>query len=189
MKLRSKRGSLTILIAPSATGKSTLIQLLKKDFSQIFEPLSFTTRTPRKEEKNGVHYFFIKRHEFQKMIDDHLFLEWAEVHLELYGTAKSSIEESIQENKHLICDLNVQGADYIRSYYSHAKTIFLEPPSLEILKARLVLRGTHEKIIRERLRVAEEELQRKKDYDYLILNDSLDNAYSQLKTIIMESMK
>lgn len=181
-----KSGNIIVVVAPSGTGKSSLIERVKKEFVSLKESVSFTTREKRDSEKNGIHYNFITREEFEAKIDSHDFLEWALVHGEYKGTSKSFVESQLSNGQDLLFDLDVQGADSIREYFKdRAKIIFIEPPSFEELENRLRSRNTEsEDKINTRLRNAKTELERKNDYDFLVTNDVFDKAYLDLAKII-----
>jgi guanylate kinase len=157
-------GKLIVIVAPSGTGKSTMIKRLKNDFSSIVESVSFTTRSIRKGEVEGVSYFFISREKFLIMIAEEKFLEWAEVHGNFYGTSKEFVEDSLRAGKNLLFD-----------------------PSIDELEKRLRNRGTEStQIINLRLENAKEELLRKNDFDFLIYNDDIEKAYKRLCEITRE---
>jgi guanylate kinase len=175
-------GKLIVIVAPSGTGKSTMIKRLKIDFPSICESVSFTTRPMRAGEVHGESYFFISKEEFIKMRDNNEFLEWAEVHRNFYGTAKNFVEEGLKKGKHLLFDLDVQGTDSVKKYFGDkANAIFIAPPSVEELEKRLRNRGTETtQVINVRLTNARSELTRKEDYDFLIYNIDIEDAYKNL---------
>lgn len=185
MNNESLSGKLIVIVAPSGTGKSTMIKRLKGDFPSIVESVSYTTRPMRAGEVHGVSYFFISKEEFLQRRDSNEFLEWAEVHGNFYGTSKAFVEKSLSEGKHLLFDLDVQGTDSVKNYFGQkANVIFISPPSVEELEKRLRNRGTETTgIINLRLMNAKNELLRKNDYDFLIYNDDIEKAYSNLKEI------
>ena len=172
-----------MIVAPSGTGKSTMIKRLLIDVPSLIESVSFTTRPMRPGEVHGKSYFFISRDEFLKQRDENEFLEWAEVHGNFYGTSKKFVEQSLKEGKNLLFDLDVQGTDSMKKYFGDvANAIFISPPSVEELEKRLRHRGTENtQVINLRLGNAEKELLRKNDYDFLIYNDDIEKAYAKLK--------
>jgi guanylate kinase len=176
---------LIVIVAPSGTGKSTMIKRLRNDFPSLVESVSYTTRPIRPGEVEGKSYFFISREEFLKMRERNDFLEWAEVHGNFYGTSKKFVEDSLNEGKHLLFDLDVQGTDSIKAYFGNrANVIFISPPSIEELEKRLRNRGTEDtQVINIRLNNAQKELLRKNDFDFLIYNDDIENAYKGLSEI------
>ena len=186
--MNDKKGKLIVIVAPSGTGKSSLIVKLKKNFSQLNESVSFTTRAKRQKELDGVHYNFISRNEFESKILSSDFLEWALVHGEYKGTSKSFVESELNKGRHLLFDLDVQGADSMREIFKDdARIIFIRPPSLEELEKRLRDRKTDsEESIIMRLSNAKTELKRCHDYNYLVTNDDFDMAFSQLSIIVNE---
>lgn len=179
------KGKLIVIVAPSGTGKSTMIKRLKIDYPTLLESVSYTTRPMRPGEIDGKSYFFIKIEEFLRMRERNEFLEWAEVHGNYYGTSKKFVEDSLNEGKHLLFDLDVQGTDSIRAYFGDkANIIFISPPSVEELEKRLRHRGTENtQVINLRLMNARKELLRKDDFDFLIYNDDIENAYERLSEI------
>ncbi len=181
-------GKILVIVAPSGTGKSTLIAKLKEDFPQMVESVSHTTRSPRKGEEDGVHYFFTERESFKGLIEEGAFIEWAEVHNNFYGTSKKFIDSTLKEGLSLIFDLDVQGADSFKRYFGNmANVIFISPPSIEALEQRLKARATDlEEVIKVRLENAKREILRKDDFDYCLINDNFENAYRELKKIVEE---
>jgi len=176
------KGKLIVIVAPSGTGKSTMIKRLKQDLPSIVESVSYTTRPIRPGEVDGKSYFFITREEFLAMREANEFLEWAEVHGNFYGTSKKFVENALQEGKHLLFDLDVQGTDSMKAYFGEqANVIFISPPSVEELEKRLRHRGTENtQVINLRLMNAQKELLRKNDFDFLIYNDDIEKAYQRL---------
>jgi len=179
-------GKIIVIVAPSGTGKSTLIKRLKAEKPEILESVSFTTRKPREGEVDGVHYNFVSREDFIAMKDEEGFLEWAQVHGNFYGTGKEFVEKQLSEGSNLLFDLDVQGTDSFKSFFAaRANVIFIAPPSVTTLETRLKGRGTEtEESLKIRLENAKKELQRKDDYDYCVVNDDLERAYSELVNIV-----
>ncbi|HXH32587.1 MAG TPA: guanylate kinase [Bacteriovoracaceae bacterium] len=179
-------GKMIVICAPSGTGKSTLLSRLKADIPELEWSISCTTRPMRAGEVNGKDYHFIQTEDFLKQITGDQFIEWAKVHSNHYGTSKVFVDEGIRQDRKLLFDLDVQGADAMKKTYgAAAMVIYIEPPSIEELEKRLRVRGTEsEEVIRERVTNARKELARKNDYDFLILNDDVDGAYLKLKTIV-----
>ncbi len=186
-----KRGKLIVIVAPSGTGKSTLISKLMHEISDLEWSVSCTTRPIRKGEVDGVDYCFLSKEEFIERKDNNEFIEWAQVHSNFYGTLKSFVDKGLEEGKKLLFDLDVQGCDQIRALYGdEANIIFIEPPSYEELEKRLKLRGTDsEEVIQERLKNAKHELSRKGDFDYLVTNDDIDKAVDELKRVVCEILR
>ncbi|MBP9679810.1 MAG: guanylate kinase [Bacteriovorax sp.] len=181
----SAKGKLIVIVAPSGTGKSTMIKRLKQDFPSLVESVSCTTRPMRPGEVHGKSYFFISQEEFLAKKESDEFLEWAEVHGNFYGTSKTFVEQGLNEGKHLLFDLDVQGTDSFKTYFGpRAAVIFIAPPSVEELEKRLRNRGTEDtRVINIRLNNARKELLRKEDYDFLIYNDDIENAYERLSEV------
>ncbi|NOT80491.1 MAG: guanylate kinase [Bacteriovoracaceae bacterium] len=184
-------GKLIVIVAPSGTGKSTMIKRLKTDFPTLVESVSFTTRPIRPGEIDGLSYFFISREEFIQKKENNEFLEWAEVHGNFYGTSKAFVEKCLSEGKHVLFDLDVQGTDSMKVYFGEvANVIFISPPSVEELEKRLRNRGTENtQIINLRLMNAHKELQRKEDFDFLIYNDDIEKAYKRLCEVTQKILK
>jgi guanylate kinase len=187
----SDKGKLIVIVAPSGTGKSTMIKRLKTDFPSLLESVSFTTRPIREGEIHGKSYFFINQENFKEMIERNEFLEWALVHGNYYGTSKKFVEEALNSGEHLLFDLDVQGTDAFKKYFGdRANAIFISPPSVEELEKRLRNRGTETtQIINVRLLNAKNELLRKNDYDFLVHNDDIEKAYNNLKQITEEILR
>lgn len=181
-----EKGKIIIIVAPSGTGKSTLIKRLKEEFRELHWSVSFTTRKMREGEVDGKHYFFISREEFIKKKEQGDFIEWAEVHGNFYGTSKGFVSTKVNNGFSLLFDLDVQGADNMKKQFGdEADAIFIAPPNIEALEARLKGRGTEpQDVIRLRLDNAKSELERKDDYDFLVINDELEQAYVDLRKIV-----
>lgn len=179
------RGHLFILSAPSGAGKSTLINLATSQIPNIWHSISGTTRKPRDYEKEGVHYFFMERDVFKKFIDNKLFLEWAKVHGEFYGTPTKAVDEHLDKGDNVIMDLDVQGALHVKQKRPETKLVFIMPPSLRILRERMEVRRTEtEEDMLQRLSIAQKEMDCRSQYDFIIINDLLDEAFHELKSII-----
>ncbi|MBL6988339.1 MAG: guanylate kinase [Bacteriovoracaceae bacterium] len=181
-----KEGKIIVVVAPSGTGKSTLIKKLKEDFKQLVESTSCTTRPIRKGEIDGVHYFFLSKKEFLQRKNEGEFLEWAIVHNNYYGTSKKFVEKKITEGQSLIFDIDIQGADAFFKYFKKkSHSIFISPPSIKELEKRLTSRGTDtERVIKTRIENAKKEILRKNDYEHSLVNDDLKKTYSELYTIV-----
>jgi len=180
-----EKGQIFVITAPSGTGKTTIIDSVRKNMRGIGYSISHTTRMPREGEVNGYHYYFVDRAGFQKMIEAHEFIEWAVVYDHLYGTSISSIDRELSSGKDVLMDLDIQGAEEIKRQFPESVSIFILPPSTETLKERLKGRSTDEKIhIDLRMRNAVEEIQRCRDYDFIIVNDDLNEAVREIEAII-----
>ena len=177
-------GTLYIISAPSGAGKSSLVKALTDTNDQIRISISHTTRAMRPGEVDGVHYHFVERTEFVKMIEHGDFLERAEVFGNLYGTSQSHLQQTLDEGHDLILEIDWQGAEQVRQLMPKARSIFILPPSLEALHQRLTNRGQDsDAIIDGRMREAVSEMSHYVDYDYLIINDDFSNALDDLKAI------
>lgn len=182
-------GSILILSGPSGAGKSSLFAKLQEVFKDCYFSISHTTRAPRGSEKNGVEYYFVSREEFEKDIENNEFLEWANVHNNLYGTSKKPIEKALKEGKLVIFDIDVQGQENICKIYPNISTsVFVLPPSKTELQKRLESRGSDSKeVILARLNNAIGEAKKINNFDYLIVNDNLEKAAQLLINIAFAS--
>lgn len=183
------KGKLIVLSAPSGTGKSTIINELMKDMSlSLSFSVSATSRAPRGGEKDGVNYYFLTPEEFQRRIDSGDFVEWAEVYSGTrYGTLVSEIERIMESGRNAIMDIDVAGAGNVKKKFgAKALTIFVKPPSLEVLRQRLTDRGTDDaESISRRLAKAEYEMSFVNDYDAVIVNDDLAKAVEDVRKAIV----
>ncbi len=179
------RGILFVVSSPSGGGKGTLIQHVLKKVPNLSYSVSFTTRTPRNGEVNGREYFFVSREDFEAMVAAGEFLEWAHVHGKLYGTAGKQVAQEIAEGRDIILEVDVQGAASVRTLMADSVSIFILPPSFEVLKERLRARGTDSaEELDLRLRRAPFELKDYSAFEYVILNDDVDRAANQMAAII-----
>ena len=182
-------GILFIISAPSGSGKSTLVTQLRSLVAGLEFSISYTTRQPRGSEKDGLEYHFTTREEFERMIAADEFLEWAEVFGNYYGTALSALADAKENNNDLLLDIDVQGAVQIMHKRADAVSIFIMPPSPQVLEMRLrnrsVAEHTAEDVIETRLQEARKELSRLREYRYAIVNDVLDLAVSELAAIVL----
>jgi guanylate kinase len=178
-------GNLFVVAAPSGAGKSSLVKALMQLDSRVQPSISHTTRKPRGQEKDGREYFFVSDEAFQALIDEDSFLEWASVHDHLYGTSKKTIQERIAQGGDVILEIDFQGAVQIKKLFDNAVLIFILPPSLEELKARLERRGEDTaEVIEVRLQNAEKEMKQAKAFDFVIINEMFETALFDLKTIV-----
>jgi guanylate kinase len=179
------KGVLFVVSAPSGAGKSTLISAVRPLFPDIRYSVSCTTRAPRKGETEGADYFFVTRDEFEGMVQANRFLEWKEVHGNLYGTPAGPIEEAVSQNQQIILDIDVQGAEEVFSRMPKAAGIFIMAPSIAVLERRLRARGTDsEETIQKRLRNAGREIQQADLFQFKIVNDNLRRAVEEFASII-----
>lgn len=174
-----------VVSGPSGAGKSTILQRVLLEVPRLLFSVSHTTRPPRPGEREGSDYHYVSRDEFQRLATGEKFLEWAEVHGQCYGTARSEYDRAAEEGVDLLLDLDVQGAQSVRKTFPDAVAIFILPPSYEHLERRLRSRGpADEATYARRLQVAAEELRMFPEYDYAIINDDLDESVESLKAII-----
>ena len=184
-----------VLSAPSGCGKSTLIDMLLQEYPDLVYSISCTTREPRGEEEDGLDYYFLTRERFEELLAERAFIEHAQVHGNYYGTLKSPIAEVLAEGNSMILDIDVQGAAKVREYVKSLPNtdpmkigyvdIFVNPPSLEELRARLEGRGTDSpEVIERRLANADGEMARAEEYMFQVTNDDLAMAYKRLCDLI-----
>lgn len=183
-------GILFIISAPSGSGKSTLVSETRRLVSGLDFSISYTTRQPRGSEQDGVEYHFTTRDEFERMIAAGEFLEWAEVFGNYYGTALSALDHARENGSDLLLDIDVQGAVQVMRKMPQAVSIFILPPSPEVLERRLRNRSqaegvAEESVIERRLSQARTELDQLHDYTYALVNDVLDEAASEMRAIVL----
>jgi len=178
--------SVYIVSAPSGSGKSTLVAELLKTVRDLDFSISYTTRPPRRTEQNRKEYFFVTRQEFQAMIDAGEFLEHADVFGNYYGTARRFLREAEGRGHDLLLDIDVQGASQIMQRIPDAVSIFILPPDWQTLESRLRNRGSDaEEVIRRRLDTARREIENYSKYDYILVNNLLEESAGQLKDIVL----
>jgi guanylate kinase len=178
-------GKLVVVCSPSGGGKGTLIRRALKTVPNLGYSVSFTTRSPRTGEIEGRHYFFVSVEDFNRMIERGEFLEWAVVHGNLYGTSLAQVERELETGRDIILEIDVQGAQSVRNQVSDAISIFILPPSFEVLKARLTARGSESADDLDlRLKNARDEVEHYREFQYVIINDDAERAAEQLAAII-----
>lgn len=186
MQERKNRGILFIVSAPSGTGKTTLCKKLVSSLPNLKFSVSYTTRHSRPGEVNNRDYTFISRNEFMSMVDKKEFIEWAEIHGELYGTSKKRLEELIDSGIDVILDIDTRGAMQLKKKYGEGTYIFVLPPSIDVLRERLEKRMTDSKEeIEKRLKMAAVEIKSYYTYDYVIINYTFEDALKELEAIII----
>ncbi len=179
-----KQGLKIVISGPSGSGKGTIVKELIKN-EQFMLSISATTRMPRQGEEEGVHYYFKSVADFEQMIAEDALLEHANFCGNYYGTPKAPIEEGVRNGKDVILEIEVQGAQQIKKIYDDAVFIFVIPPSLTELEKRLIGRGTEtEEVIAKRMGRAKEELALYREYDYIVVNDTLADAIDQINHIV-----
>ena len=179
------KGVLVIVSAPSGCGKSTVLQRLMEKRKNLRFSISATTRAPRVGEEDGVHYFFISREAFRRMVEEDAFLEHAEYVGNCYGTPKAAVDELLDRGYDVYLDIEVQGAMQVKRQRPETLLIFLMPPSMAELERRLTSRGTDRpEEIRNRLKEAERECAERENYDHIVVNDDVDRAAAEISALI-----
>ncbi len=189
--LSLERFGLIVVSAPSGAGKSTLCaELLKKHADRLSLSISSTSRNPRGNELHGKEYFFLTRDEFQEKINQGKFVEWAEVHGNYYGTSHETLESFWKNQRHVLLDIDVQGAESLRKTFgSRCFTVFIAPPNLGVLEQRLRGRGTEtEEVIQKRMKNALIEMAEQPKFDCTVVNDDFDLAYQNLESAVKNFM-
>jgi guanylate kinase len=180
-----RRGIIFVVSAPSGAGKTTIVRRVISQVPGVSLSISCTTRAPRPGEQNGVDYSFITRAEFSAMEQAGRFIEWAQVHGDLYGTPRANMEK-IRQGEDLVLEIDTEGAKKIREAFSDAVLIFILPPSLEDLKGRLRSRGGDaEEAIAARLHNAQKELDQTARYDYIVVNKEIEEATREVASIVI----
>ncbi|HAT1151474.1 guanylate kinase [Corynebacterium striatum] len=181
------RGRLVVLAGPSAVGKSTVVSRLRKDVDKLYFSVSMTTRQPRPGEQDGVDYFFVTPETFQQRIDAGEMLEWAEIHggLQRSGTPARPVQEAMAAGRPVLVEVDLEGARNVKAALPEAKTVFLAPPSWEVLVERLTGRGTEpQDVIDRRLETAQAELAAQDEFDHVVVNENLDDAVAAISDIL-----
>ncbi len=184
------KGVLIILSGPSGSGKDTVLNDLVKVRDDVRISISMTTRKQRDGEIDGFHYYFVDREYFEKKISENKMLEFAEYAGNFYGTPKDPVDEMLSSGKSVILKIEVQGAEKIRKIYPDVISIFLMPPSMVSLEERLRGRNSEdEETIQHRLVIAREEIKRASEYDYIVINDTVENSVKGIETVINAEKK
>lgn len=185
-----KNVRMIIIAAPSGAGKSSFLIRILKDFPELKDTITYTTRTMRTGESDGDPYFFVTRERFQELIAEGFFVEWARVHQNLYGTPLHQIEDTFREGRVAIMDVDVKGAATFKAKYPDAVSIFILPPSIEELKRRIL--GRDKKVPEDleiRLINAQMEMSLAHTFDIQLINDSFEESYAKFKKIIGELLE
>jgi guanylate kinase len=183
--MTTNKGQVFIVSGPSGCGKSTLLRRVFAERDKMYFSISATTRGPREGERDGVEYYFVDKNKFRSMIENDELLEYAEYSENSYGTPAFPVSEKINEGYDVVMDIEVQGAAQVKKKIPESVSIFITPPSLEELERRLRSRGTEtEEKIQKRLATARKEIPLSSTYDYVIINDTVDRASSELLDII-----
>lgn len=184
-----KKGRFIVMSGPSGVGKGTICNTLIKDLDAWYS-VSMTTRGIREGEVDGVNYYFVSKDEFEKRIEDGKLLEYNIYNGNYYGTPKDKILEKLDEGVNVFSEIDVNGAFNIKKIFDDSLLLYIAPPSIESLRERLIGRGTEDmETIEKRLRIAEEELKKIDFYDYVVVNDNLEEAIEKVKNIILDETK
>lgn len=189
--MSGSRKQFIALAAPSGGGKTTLCRMLVEKVPNAALSISFTTRLPRGNERDGREYHFVSRERFEELIRAGELIEWAEVHGNYYGTSRQFLEEQAAQGKLVVLDIDVQGVDSLKRVFgSRCLSIFILPPSLEELEQRLRARNTEsEETVQRRLSAARAEMARAVDFDYRIINRDLDESFRELHAIVEKEVE
>ena len=181
-----REGLILILSAPSGAGKTSLCRELFKTFPDIKESISYTTREPRSGEVDGEAYHFVSQEEFERMVDEEAFAEWALVHGNMYGTALKTLEEARNNGVSLVLDIDCQGALKLKEQFEGGVFVFIVPPSMDELRRRLESRSSDSQdVIERRIARAADEIKESRWYDYIIINDDFEVAAGELAAIVV----
>ncbi len=183
--MTTKPGNLFILSAPSGTGKTSLIEALSQTDIDLSLSVSYTSRSMRLGEVEGRDYYFVERKIFEQMLEHGEFLESAEVYGNLYGTSQKWINKAIDSGQDILLEIDTQGVQQVRRFFSNAVSIFVLPPSIKVLETRLRNRNQDcEEAIARRMAAARQEISHVREYDYVIINENLDNALRELVCVV-----
>ena len=182
------KGKFIVISGPSGVGKGTICNRILNEVNAWYS-VSTTTRSPREGEVNGVNYFFISKEEFEQKIKNGDFLEYNLYNNNYYGTSKKVVIDKINEGVNVFSEIDVNGAHNIKKIFPDALLLYIAPPSIDVLRERLIQRGTEsEEKINQRLKIAEKELKEIDFYDYVVVNDDLDKACDEVKNIILKEI-
>ena len=180
-----RKGMLLVISGPSGTGKGTLIKRLMDEDSSLVFSVSATTRAPRPGEIDGVHYHFVTNEQYDQLVAENAFVEYANVHGNRYGTLRSEVYQRLERGENVVLDIDVQGALNVIAHEKEKVSIFILPPSMKVLRERLTGRGTEtEDAVERRLHNAIWEISQKDQYEFKVINDDLDDCVRKLQAII-----
>jgi guanylate kinase len=180
-------GLLIVVSGPAGVGKGTVVSLVRERDRDVVFSVSATSRSPRPGEIDGVNYFFITREKFQEMIRDNEMLEWVEYCGNYYGTPRAYVEDELRKGKIVLLEIDVEGAMNIKRQYPQCVSVFIMPPTMEELRDRITKRGTETpEVIEARLKRAENEMQHSSEYDYIIVNQTVEEAANRFLEIIRQ---
>jgi guanylate kinase len=180
------KGTIFIVSAPSGAGKTTLIEMVRKTLPDLYYPVTMTTRPIRKGEREGIDYYFVEEPEFRRRVAAGDLVEWTTVYGRLYGVPGWEIERPLADGKDLLFDIDTKGRETLVARYANAVSIFIAPPSMAALEARLVKRGANDPDdLARRLAEAQAEMARADRYDYVVVNDDVQRAFEELKEILL----
>lgn len=183
--MKNKKGQLLVVSGPSGVGKGTILAAVMEKNKNISFSVSATTRNPRPGEIDGEHYYFVKKEEFFEMVDAKEMLEYAEYSGNYYGTPKKAVEKKLAEGYDVALDIDIQGAFQIMEIFPDALFVFIVPPTIEELSRRLAKRGTEDaESVAKRLNAAKNELKQASKFNYIVVNNSLDEAITNVEAII-----
>ena len=192
VKKKGREGRVLVFSAPSGTGKTTLVKYLMERVDNLHFSVSATSRQPRGEESNGVEYFFLTPQEFRRRIKAGDFIEYEEVYKDkFYGTLRSEVEKQLQRGENVVLDIDVKGAVNVKRLYgARALTLFIQPPSIDALRQRLILRGTDSmEVIEDRVSKAAYEISFAPQFDRIIVNDRLEQAQQEVLQTVTDFLK
>lgn len=182
-----KKGKIIAVSAPSGGGKTSVVKQVLRDFPELVFSVSVTTRPKRKNEVDGVDYFFVDDKEFERRIENNEFIEWERFYDYYYGTLKSFVDDNISAGKSVLFEVDVKGALSLKKIYPESHLIYIDPPSFEELVKRLKNRKTEsEEDLQKRIDRAKMELSYKQEFDYIFVNDELNKVYKNVKSLIKE---
>ena len=181
---------MVILSSPSGAGKTTLTKKIQQKYQSFKISVSHTTRSPRSNEIDGVDYFFVSKNDFSKLIKQEKFYEYAEIFGNFYGTSKTSIKKITNNNHNVLFDIDWQGSEQLSKFKElNLVKVFILPPSKEELEKRLIARNQDDKeAIKRRMLAYSKDISHKKDYDYVLINDNVENCFNELKKIVSKHL-